>query len=108
MTIVRLGSPILQVPWEQNRQKYLEKLWVQMESLIVYMVERCISEALEVEVSRALGRRAYQPCEQAAFGSSKAHCGRCRSRDRRRWRIVDVAGVETGADFSAMVIIRAP
>ena len=86
MTIVKLGSPILQVPWEQDRRKYLEKLWVQMESLVVYMVERCISEALEVEVSRALGRGAYQPCEQAAFGSSKAHCGRCRSRDRRRFQ----------------------
>ena len=86
MTIVRLGSPILQVPREQNRRKYLEKLWVQIEGLIVYMVERCISEALETEVSRALGRRAYQPCEQAAFGSSEAHCGRCRSRDRRRFQ----------------------
>ena len=86
MTIVRLGSPILQVPREKNRRKYLEKIWEQMESLIVYMVERCLSEALEVEVSRALGRGAYKPCEQAAFGSSEAYCGRCRSRDRRRFR----------------------
>ncbi len=60
MTIVRLGSPILQVPREQNRRKYLEKMWARMEILIVYMVARCISEALEVGVSRALGRQAYQ------------------------------------------------
>jgi len=86
MTIVRLGSPILKVPREKNRRKYLEKMWAQMESLIVYMVERCISEALEVEVSRALGRGAYQPCEQAAFGSGEAYCRRCRSRDRRRFQ----------------------
>ena len=43
MTIVRLGSPILQVPREKNRRKYLEQLWVQIEDLIVYMVERCTS-----------------------------------------------------------------
>jgi transposase-like protein len=76
----------VQVPREKNRRKYLEKIWKQIENLILYMVERCINEALETEVSRALGRRAYQPCEQAAFGSSGAYCGRCRSQDRRRFR----------------------
>lgn len=86
MTIVRLGSPILQVPRDENRRKYLEKLWAQIEGVILYIIERCISVALETEVSRALGRGYYQPCEQAAFGSRGAYCRRCRSRDRRRFR----------------------
>jgi transposase-like protein len=86
MTIVNLGSPKLQVPREKNRREYLEKIWVQIESMMLYVVERCLSEALETEVSRALGRRAYEPCEQAAFGASEAYCGRCRSRDRRKFR----------------------
>ena len=86
MTIVRLGSPILQVPREKNRRRYLEQLWEQIESLVLYLLERCICEALETEVTRALGRAPHQLCEQAAFGASEARCGRCRSRDRRRFQ----------------------
>lgn len=86
MTIVRLGSPNVQVPREADRRSYLEKLWWQIEKLVMYVIERCIHEALETEVRRALGRRTYQRCEQAAFGSNGAFCRRCRSRDRRRFQ----------------------
>lgn len=85
MTIVRLGNPNLQVPRERNRRRYVEKLLEEIERLILYTLERCISEALETEVTRALGREAHQRCEQAAFGPSEAYCGRCRSRDRQRF-----------------------
>lgn len=86
MTIVRLGSQILQVPQEKDRRRYVENLVRQIESLSLYIIERCITEALETEVTRALGRRVYQRCEQAAFGLSEAYCGCCRSHDRRRFR----------------------
>lgn len=85
MTNVRLGSPNLQFTRERNRRRYLEKLLGRLESLILYVIERCISEALETEVTRALGREAHQPCEQATFGPSEAYCGRYRSRDRRKF-----------------------
>jgi hypothetical protein len=56
MTIVRLGNLILQVPREKNRRRFVEKILVQIESHILYTLERCISEALETEVTDALGR----------------------------------------------------
>lgn len=85
MTIVSLGNPILQVPREKNRRKYVGRLLKQIENHILYLIERCITEALETEVKRALGRRHYQRCQQALFGPSEAYCGRCRTRDRRKF-----------------------
>lgn len=86
MTIVRLGRVILQEPQASNRWEYRADLRQQIGLIMLYVVERCITEALEARVTQVLGRQPYQRCREAAFGPSEARCGRCRSRDRRRFR----------------------
>jgi len=49
------------------------------------VVGRCFRWVLEREVTEALGRKLYQRHEQAVFGPSNGQCGRCHTRDRRKF-----------------------
>jgi hypothetical protein len=47
MTIVHLGSVLLQVEHEASRQTFLEKLGKQLREIVAQVVGRCIEEALD-------------------------------------------------------------
>jgi transposase-like protein len=85
MTIVRLGAVNLQVVTAKNGWGYRDELRRRIQRILLFVVERCFTEMLEAEVTRALGRAPYQRRKQAAFGPSCGRCGRCHYRDRRRF-----------------------
>jgi transposase-like protein len=85
MAIVQVGSVILQVGNQQSGWQYRARMRQQMQWIIIDVVGRCFREALEAEVTRALGRKPYQRRKQAVFGASNGQCGRCHTRDRRKF-----------------------
>jgi len=85
MAIVKVGDVILQVPRGQSGWSYREGIRQQIRKIMIYVVEQCFQEVIEAEVTRALGRKAYQRRKQAAFGPSDGECGRCHRRDRRKF-----------------------
>jgi transposase-like protein len=85
MTIVQLGQAILQVKFRQSDWHFRAELHKQIQWAILDVVGRCFQAELETEVTRALGREPYQRRKQAAFGSSNGQCGRCHTRDRRKF-----------------------
>lgn len=85
MAIVQLGQVILQVRNRGNGWQYRSDLGQQIGGIIRYVVGGCFREALETEVTKALGRKLYQRREQAIFGPSNGQCGRCHTRDRRKF-----------------------
>jgi transposase-like protein len=85
MAIVQLGQVILQVRNRGNGWQYRAALGQEIRGIIRDVVGRCFREALEREVTEALGRKLYQRREQAVFGPSNGQCGRCHTRDRRKF-----------------------
>jgi hypothetical protein len=85
MAIVKVGDVILQVPRGRSGWSYRESIRQQIGKIMIYVVEQCFQEVIEAEVTRALGRKAYQRRKQAAFGPSNGECGRCHRRDRRKF-----------------------
>lgn len=85
MAIVQVGRVILQVRRRQNGWQFRAGIRQQIQMMIIDVVGRCFREALEVEVTWALGRKPYQRRQQAIFGSSNGQCGRCHTRDRRKF-----------------------
>jgi putative transposase len=86
MTIVHLGSVLLQVEQEASRQTFLEKLGLQLREIVAQVVGRCIEEALDAEVTLLLRREWYERRRPADRQRTAARCTKCGSQYARDFR----------------------
>jgi putative transposase len=85
MTIVPIGSLILQVP-ESDHPGFAPELCAVLEARIRQVVGRCLEEALETEVERWLGRKRHVRRRKTKGQQVKIRCSRCFSHERRQFR----------------------
>lgn len=86
MTIVHLGSVLLQVEHEASRQTFLEKLTGQLQEIVTQVVGRCIEEALDAEVTAVLRRGWYERRRPEDRHRTAAQCTQCESQYARDFR----------------------
>lgn len=86
MTIVPIGSLILQVP-ENDDPGFAPELYTVLAAQIRQVVGRCLEEALETEVERWLGRPRHVRRRKTKGQQVRVRCSRCFSHERRQfWR----------------------
>jgi hypothetical protein len=86
MTIVPIGSLILQVP-ENDHPGFAPELCAVLGAQIRQVVGRCLEEALETEVERWLGRKRHVRRRKTKGQQVGVRCSRCFSHERRQfWR----------------------
>jgi transposase-like protein len=86
MTIVHLGSVLLQIEQEATRQTFFEKLKVQLQDIVNTVIARCIEEALEAEVTLLLRRGWYERRRAEDRQRTRATCKQCGSEYARDFR----------------------
>ena len=86
MTIVHLGSVLLQIEQEATRQVFFEELRKQMQGVVQGVVARCIEEALEAEITLVLRREWYARRRAQDRQRTSAECKKCGSRYARDFR----------------------
>lgn len=85
MTIVPIGSLVLQVP-SSNTPRFAQELCVMLETQIQQVIGRCLEEVLETEVERWLGRKRHVRRRKVNGQQVEIRCSRCFSHERRRFR----------------------
>lgn len=86
MTIVHLSAVTLQVEREATRQAFLEKLRKQLREVVRGVVEQCLGEALDAEVTVALRRGWYERRREADRQQTEGRCTKCDSQHARNFR----------------------
>lgn len=86
MSIVPIGSLILQVPESEDRG-FAPELCAVLKAQIRQVVGRCLEESLETEVERWLGRKRHVRRRKSKGQQVQVRCSRCFSHERRQfWR----------------------
>lgn len=85
MTIVPIGSLVLQVPGREHTE-YVPELCSGLQGQILYIVGRCLEEALETELERQLGRGRYRRRRHCKGQEIERRCSRCGSHERQGFR----------------------
>ena len=81
MVIVHLGAVSLQVERGRSRRVFVETLTTQLEENVRRVVERCIDEVLEAELTALLERGWYERRKPSGHKRVAARCNRCGSQD---------------------------
>lgn len=85
MTIVPIGSLILQVP-ASDTPRFAQELGAVLEIQIRQVIGRCLEEVLETEVERWLGRKRHVRRRKVKSQRVEVRCSRCFSHERQRFR----------------------
>lgn len=82
MTIVPIGNLLLQVPPREHAE-FVSELQTAIQEQILYIVGRCLEEALDAELERQLGRGRYRRRRQCKGKGIEQRCSRCGSHQRQ-------------------------
>lgn len=85
MTIVPIGSLVLQVP-SSDTPRFAQELCAVLQAQVRQVIGRCLEEVLETEVERWLGRKRHVRRRKVKGQGVEIRCSRCFSHERRRFR----------------------
>lgn len=85
MTIVPIGNLVLQVS-PIKHSEFVPELCTVIRRQILYIVGRCLEEALETEMEQQLGRGRYRRRRYSKGQEIERRCSRCGSHERQGFR----------------------